>query len=74
MPSVWKEVEVEVDITLDDFETDELIEELAVRKGRGDGGAGVMSALQKIYDRRKMGLDYQSELDQLLYDYLGRIS
>ena len=29
MPTVWKDVEVEIDITLDDFETDELMESLA---------------------------------------------
>jgi hypothetical protein len=73
MPTVWKDVEVEIDITLDDFETDELIEELSARKGKDTGSVG-WPALQEIYDRRQMGLDYQAQLDNLFYDFLGRIS
>jgi hypothetical protein len=47
MPTVWKDVEVEIDITLDDFENDELIEELSDRKGKDTGSVG-WPALQEI--------------------------
>jgi len=30
--------------------------------------------LTTIYERRRMGLPYQSELDQLIYQELGKIA
>ena len=71
MPLVYKEVEVEVD--LDDFDTDELIEELE-RRGTGtvEYGNGT-EVLQSIYEKRRLGQDYQSDLDQLIWLGLGRI-
>ena len=65
--------EVEVDVDLSDFETDDLIEELESRVG----GSGVFSdgnnILQVIYEKRRLGQDYQVELDQLIYMSLGKI-
>lgn len=71
MPLVYKEVEVEVD--LDDFDTDELIEELE-RRGTGtvEYGNGT-EVLQSIYEKRRMNEDYQQELDQLIWLGLGKI-
>jgi hypothetical protein len=70
MPLVYKEVEVEVE--LDDFDTDELIEELE-RRGTGtvEYGNGT-EVLQAIYEKRRLSLDYQQELDQLIWLGLGR--
>jgi hypothetical protein len=70
MPLVYKEVEVEVD--LDDFDDYELIDELE-RRGAGvaDYGNGT-EVLQTIYEKRRLGLDYQKELDQLIWLGLGR--
>jgi hypothetical protein len=64
--------EVEVDVDLGDFETDDLIEELESR------GSGVMDygdgkeVLQAIYEKRRLGQDYQTELDQLIWLGLGK--
>jgi hypothetical protein len=71
MPLVYKEVEVEVD--LEDFDTDDLIEELE-RRGTGtvDYGNGT-EVLQSIYEKRRLGKDYQQELDQLIWLGLGKI-
>jgi hypothetical protein len=71
MPYVYKEVEVDID--LDDFDTDELIEELE-RRGCGtvDYGDG-KDILMCIYEKRRLGQDYQRELDQLIYLGLGKI-
>ena len=71
MGLVYKEVEVEVD--LEDFDTDELIEELE-RRGTGtvDYGNGT-EVLQAIYEKRRLGQDYQQELDQLIWLGLGKI-
>jgi hypothetical protein len=65
--------EVEVDVDLSDFDTDDLIEELELR------GSGVMDygdgreVLQSIYEKRRLGQDYQPELDQLIWNSLGKI-
>ena len=67
--------EVEVDINLSDFETDDLIEELESR--------GELLTTSKPYDnkelveqiwmRRRNGQDYNYPLDQLIYNVTGRI-
>ena len=71
MPTVYQEVEVEVE--LDDFDTDDLIEELE-RRGSGvmDYGDG-KEILQTIYEKRRLGKDYQAELDQLIWLGLGKV-
>jgi hypothetical protein len=65
--------EVEVDVDLSDFDTDDLLEELESR------GSGVMDygdgkeVLQAIYEKRRLGYDYQTELEQLIWLGLGRV-
>ena len=64
--------EVEVDVDLSDFDTDDLIEELESR-GAGVGGYGDgKDVLEAIYERRRLGQDYQTLLDQLIWLGLGR--
>ena len=69
--TVYTEVEVEVD--LGDFDTDDLIEELESRGSAvmdyGDG----KEVLQAIYEKRRLAQDYQTELDQLIWLGLGRV-
>jgi hypothetical protein len=71
MALVYKEVEVDVDLV--DFDTDELVEELE-RRGSGvmDYGDG-KEVLEVIYEKRRLGKDYQTELDQLIWLGLGKI-
>ena len=65
--------EVEVDVDLVDFDTDDLIEELESRgAGATDYGNG-KDILMAIYEKRRLGQDYQTELEQLIYLGLGRI-
>lgn len=65
--------EVEVDVDLSEFETDDLLEELESR------GAGTLdygdsnSILNTIYEKRRLGRDYQQELDQLIWLGLGKV-
>ena len=70
MALIYKEVEVDID--LEDFDTDELIEELE-RRGTGtvEYGNGT-EVLQSIYEKRRLGRDYQQELDQLIWLGLGK--
>ena len=65
--------EVEVDVDLSDFDTDDLIEELESRgAGSGDFGDG-KDVLMAIYEKRRLRQDYQQELDQLIWLGLGKI-
>jgi hypothetical protein len=65
--------EVEVDVDLSDFDTDDLIEELESRgSGAMDYGDG-KEILETLYEKRRVGKDYQSELDQLIWLGLGRV-
>jgi hypothetical protein len=65
--------EVEVDVDLSDFETDDLIEELESRgAGTTDYGDG-KEILEVIWIKRRLGQDYQAELDQLIWLGLGKI-
>jgi hypothetical protein len=65
--------EVEVDVDLAEFDTDDLIEELESRgAGAADYGDG-KEFLQSIYEKRRLGQDYQRELDQLIWMGLGKI-
>jgi hypothetical protein len=58
---------------LSDFDTEDLIDELESRgAGTGEFGDG-KELLQAIYEKRRLGKDYQTELDQLIWLGLGRV-
>jgi hypothetical protein len=68
---------VEVDDVLDELSDDELIDEL---KRRGNDyntqfvdGDEMRMILQSLYEKRRIGKDYQSELDKLIYGILGKV-
>jgi hypothetical protein len=64
---------VEVDVDLADFDTDDLIEELESRgAGATDYGDG-KEVLEAIYRKRRLGQNYQTELDQLIWLGLGKV-
>jgi len=68
--TIYKEVEVDVDLS--DFDTDDLIEELESRgAGATDYGDG-KEILQTVYEKRRLGQDYQQELEQLIWLGLGK--
>ena len=71
MPIVYQEVEVEVE--LDDFDTEDLIEELERRGAGGNEYGDGKELLEAIYQKRRLGKDYQTELDQLIWTGLGKI-
>ena len=66
--------EVEVDVELDDFDDEDLIEELENR-GRGFDvpGTSTVDLLTNIWLKRRMNKDYQTELDELIYVGLGKV-
>jgi hypothetical protein len=67
MPTV--ETYVEVEVELDEFSDDDLKEELE-RRGLG---AEVPELIERIYLKRRVGKDYQTELEQLIYQTIGKI-
>jgi hypothetical protein len=71
MPTVYTEVEVDVDLS--DFDDDDLIEEVERRRlGVDLAPEDTKELIDKIYHLRRLGRDYEQELDQLIYAVTGR--
>lgn len=76
MPYVTIEEEIWVD--LDDFDTADLEEELMKRNSKVDRNSRPAVSdnkllLMTIYEKRRMGKDYQQDLDDFIYNNLGRL-
>lgn len=70
---------VDVDVELDDFDDDELIE---ILKGKGytvnktseyNNVDDVILTINKLYHLRRTGRDYNQVLDHLIYTAIGKI-
>ncbi len=73
----YKTVEVDVDIDLEEFDDDELIDELE-RRGldmntRYISGDQMRELLEKVWQKRREGKEYQRELDDMIWYGLGRV-
>ena len=73
----YKTVEVDVDIDLDEFDDDELLDELE-RRGldmntRSVSGDQMRELLEKIWQNRREGKNYQRELDDIIWYGLGKL-
>jgi hypothetical protein len=71
--TMYKEVEVDVDLS--DFDTEDLIDELESR-GELPSSTGPYDSnelVQQIWQLRRNGKDYQRVLDDLIYAVTGRI-
>lgn len=75
MPTVYTEVEVDVD--LDSFDDDDLIEEMERRgldlNSKFISGDEMHELLTQVWIKRRQGQDYQGELDQLIWYGIGKI-
>ena len=75
MPYRYVTAEAEVDLA--EFDTDDLVEELESRgydyNTQGVDADEMRLVLESIWQRRREGKDYQTELDQLIYGVLGKI-
>ena len=66
--------EVEVDVDLGDFDTDDLKDELESRGALPiEGDYNAKELLESIWLKRREGKDYQIELDMLIYTSLGKL-
>jgi hypothetical protein len=73
MPYVTTDVEVWVD--LEEFDTEDLVEELE-KRGKvvaGEDGTQFDERLVRIWELRRLGRPFDAELDKYLYEVLGRV-
>ena len=72
----YKTVTVDAEVSLSDFDTDDLIDELEDRGELTSTSQAYDSKelLEKIWLKRRVGNhDYQTELDQLIYQVTGHV-
>ena len=65
-------ITVDVDVDLTDFDTEELIDELESRGEFVGDNSGNSALVTAIHEKRRLGQDYQTELDALIYELTGR--
>ena len=66
--------EVEVDVELAEFDTNDLLEELAERGALPvEGDYDSKALVEQMYFLRRQGQDYDHLLDSLFYAVLGKI-
>ena len=65
---------VDIDVDMDDFEDDDILEEME-RRGLGTVASpdDNLELLRSIFQKRRTGQNFEQELDQLIYNSLGRI-
>ncbi len=72
----YRYVTAEVEVDLSDFDTDDLVEELENRgydyNTQGVDGDEMREVLEQVWQKRRLGKDYQQELDRLIYGVLGK--
>lgn len=74
---VYRYVSAEVEVDLSEFDTDDLINELENRgvdyNTKGVDADSMREFLEVIWMNRRIGKDYQAELDKLIYGVLGKV-
>jgi hypothetical protein len=68
---------VEVEVELSDFDDDELLEEIASR-GLGIAvpeaeGSETHQLITTIWLKRRLGVDYDADIDALIYHVIGKV-
>jgi hypothetical protein len=67
---------VDIDVDMDDFDDDDIMEEME-RRGLGAAVSSPgdnLELLKLIFQKRRTGQNFEQELDQLIYNGLGRIA
>lgn len=68
---------VEVEVDLDQFDDDELLEEVAARNLRIDTpeaeGSETHQLITTIWLKRRLGVDYDADIDKLIYHVIGKV-
>jgi hypothetical protein len=63
---------IEIDVELNDFSDDDIREE-AIDRGLFNSDYGINQLINALYEKRRLGKDYQSELDKIIYETIGKI-
>jgi hypothetical protein len=63
---------IEIDVELNDFSDDDIREE-AIDRGLFNSDYGINQLITTLYEKRRLGKDYQSELDKIIYETIGKI-
>ena len=66
-------IHTEVEVNLDQFEDEDLIDELKDRGRLTQLTDSSKELLETIYQKRRLGKDYQTELDTLIFNVLGKL-
>jgi hypothetical protein len=61
-----------IDVDLTDFSDDDIREEAIARDLFGSD-YGINQLITELYEKRRLGKDYQSELDKIIYETIGKI-
>ena len=69
--TIYKEIEVDVDLA--DFDTEDLIEELNSRNASELDTNDSMHLLKAIYQKKRLGVNFDSALSELVYITIGKI-
>jgi len=72
-------VTVDVEVDLNDFSDEELIDHLEskgfiVGDAVSSPGVDMVEIIEVLYQQRRTGKDYQKTLDELIYHTLGKIA
>lgn len=75
MPSRYTYKEIEIDLS--EFDTEELKEELEARgvefPDNAVDGEKVHDLIQQIWQKRRTGFSFDEEIDQLIWEGIGKI-
>lgn len=75
-------VSVDVEVDMDDFDTDDLIDELRWRghtvyknnlSVKSSPSDDLCDLVNDIYQKRRTGVNFDSEIDNLIYNVIGRM-
>lgn len=75
----YRTISTSVDIYMDEFDDDDLIEELQDRgfivgsKNKSIENSDVIELIKTLYEKRRNSINYQQELDEIIYSVIGRI-
>jgi len=71
-------VSTDVDVYLDEIDTDDLVEELESRgvdmNTRGVDGDFMRELLSEIFELKRNGKDFSRKIDELIYEGIGRFA
>jgi hypothetical protein len=70
---MYKTIYTEIEVNLNEFDTEDLIEELESRNADFIEYSDNLELLATIYHKRRTGQDFTKELDELIYSTIGRI-